>query len=89
MQCTGLKDANGVLIFEGDILQVCNGSINGTGWMEEPYAVTYKLTNGFDMCMFCWIQNGDSRMDSTHWCKVIGNIYENPELLNGPDQETR
>lgn len=81
MQFTGLKDKNGREIYEGDILDVCNGSINGHEWKDKPYAVEYK-PKGFDICMFCWDDDGKNIMNKTHWCEVIGNIYENPELLS-------
>ena len=71
MQCTGLKDRNGKLIYEGDILQqpqlphkvVCE-------WYKDGYWL-----NGF--------MNGAKReLRNMHkWYEVIGNIYENPELL--------
>jgi uncharacterized phage protein (TIGR01671 family) len=80
LQYTGLKDKNGEEIFEGDILKQCNGSINGCAWMDKNYVVKHKL-KGFDLPFFMWDENGDNNMDSTHWCEVIGNIYENPELL--------
>lgn len=81
MESTNLKDKHGNEIWEGDILNVCNGSINGTFWMDKPYEVKKKLKGGFDMCMFCWDKEGNNIMDSTHWCEVIGNVYANPELL--------
>lgn len=81
LQCTGLKDKHGTEIYEGDILNVCNGSINGMPWMDKPYAVYYRLNKGWNMCMFCWDKEGNSQMNSTHWCEVIGNIYENPNIL--------
>lgn len=82
LQYTGLKDRKGIEIYEGDILSVCNGSINNSPWMNEPYAVEYILNKGYNICLFCWDKNGNSIMDSTHYCEVIGNIYQNPELLN-------
>ena len=67
-QCTGLKDKNGKLIYEGDIVD------DG-----EQYA---KII--FDKSCFCY-DNGSGFYDDldfyyTH-CEVIGNIHENPELL--------
>lgn len=70
MQYTGLKDKNGVKIFEGDI--VLAGSYYEIIWS--------KLTCCFKMC------NLDDEIELTHidsnYIKVIGNIYENKELLN-------
>ena len=80
-QFTGLFDKNGKEIYEGDILNVCNGSINGNGWFDKPYSVEFKCGK-WDIPLFMWDKDGQVVMDCTHWCEVIGNIYENPELIS-------
>lgn len=80
-QFTGLYDKAEKEIYEGDILSVCNGSINGIEWMDAAYAVKYVLNKGWDMPLFLWDKDGGDQSDSTHYCKVIGNIYDNAELL--------
>lgn len=82
-QFTGLLDKNGKEIYEGDILSVCNGSINRVPWMDKPYSVEYKINKGFIMPMFLWNEYGDDCSNTTHWCEVIGNKFDNPELLEG------
>ncbi len=65
MQCTGLRDNNGKLIYEGDI--VARG--------EDKAVIKYDdETTSFYMR---WIEAETFIED----CEVIGNIYENPELL--------
>lgn len=71
-QFTGLTDKNGAKIFEGDILEICNGSINCSPWMEKNKEVVFK-NGSFNVPIWSF--------DSTHWFKVIGNIHDNPELL--------
>jgi len=80
MQYTGLEDKNGKEIYEGDILIEYNGRVNGKLFMEKPYIVEYTINKGYPLCMPFWDDNGNSLMDSNHYCEVIGNIYENPEI---------
>lgn len=76
-QCSGLKDRNGKLIFVGDILLSSDGS---------NYSVEYDLHYARFLRRGKF-NNGTSffaELDSTKakgYMRVIGNIHENPELL--------
>lgn len=78
MQSTGLKDKNDVEIFEGDV--VTNGWRRqvvtfGTQEVEEEFG-SVRIYRGFNLYLGGGYPNA---VMSTF--EVIGNIYENPELL--------
>ena len=75
MRRTGLKDKNGVGIFEGDIL---SHHLQGNRFVE--YGSPFKNYGGYMLVS----KNGmrGTLNDSDKLYEVIGNIYENKELLN-------
>jgi uncharacterized phage protein (TIGR01671 family) len=69
MQFTGLFDKNGKEIYEGDILKIFNKNY------EVKFNISVsgmKVDYGYPV-----IHNGPA----PHWVEVIGNIYENKDLL--------
>lgn len=84
MQYTGLKDKNGKEIYEGDILRWQDWEQEGTE-KADVYIVSYKAPS------FIWDcyrenqkleTNGEVLRDTKEF-EIIGNIFENPELLVG------
>ena len=75
MQYTGLKDKNGKEIYEGDIILNKNGLKVFIEWNDldakfHCYDKSHRYHDTWTLGHF-----------STDSPKVIGNIYENPELL--------
>lgn len=73
LQYTGLKDKNGVEIYEEDI--VTDGEDNYTVCWNEAGAF-FDLAHPDDT-----FETGDYLLGEASDIEVIGNIYENPELL--------
>jgi uncharacterized phage protein (TIGR01671 family) len=85
MQSTGLKDCNDREIYEGDVLKVSDGlyeideenPLVVVKWDEEAGGYTMKdFTGEFDALNIGW-----QIADKFVRVEVVGNIYENPELL--------
>ncbi|RRA73801.1 hypothetical protein D5F89_01580 [Streptococcus agalactiae] len=78
MQSTGMLDKNGVEIFDGDIVKL-----------------RYTISSDFELFKVNQFRGGPWRIDNRRreaylWlrkedCEVIGNIHENPELLESVD----
>lgn len=81
-QCTGLKDKNGKLIWENDIVRDKHGNFYKAFWQDNYY-------------QFSWIcVKSDVFSIGAKWylwsfksfeIEVIGNIFDNPELLESEE----
>lgn len=69
MQFTGLKDKNGKDIYEGDVIQVNKDKIMPVVYDNASFRTPYYQSN---YILEGWEQSV---------IEVVGNIYENPELL--------
>ena len=76
-QFTGLYDKNSMKIFEGDIVER-----GGRIWLVE-YSNKYGqfMMTTYTEKGISWSRSFD--LIPPDWCEVIGNIYDNPELLEG------
>lgn len=91
-QCTGLKDKNGKLIYEGDIVSV-KVEVQDFFGDDEYYSENYKGEIIFEkgeivIDVIDTTKHPISLYYHAKDCEVIGNIYENSELLERNNEKT-
>ena len=84
-QCTGLKDKNGRLIWENDVVKatVRQNSLCQSSTYSNFYQISYQEK----YCYFYLKKKNNNLLFDGNWSyylksiEVIGNIFDNPELL--------
>jgi len=94
MQYTGLKDKEGQEVYEGDVLLSETYATESNPMAEPDMAVVEFLSGAFGMRYLSYqglsVRNGRFESfqsligdeDTLFEEKVIGNVYQNPELIN-------
>lgn len=78
MQSTGLFDMYDKEIFEGDVLKTSDGELAKVVWNKELACWEAEfLSEIVDLSEVADVKS--NRSD----CEIVGNIYENPEFLEG------
>lgn len=89
MSCTGLKDKNGKLIYEGDIVKWDDNS-KGKYWrvavVELFPALQFRIikNTAYELSMpedHIFEYGSFIYKDTHNWLEIIGNVYENEELI--------
>ena len=89
-QYTGLKDKNGKRIFEGDILHIAKIADGLGNYYHLPLDCPVNVVVKWDLCEWVWetlCENKHHISFPDAWyyyeCEVVGNIYDNPEMIGG------
>lgn len=78
-QCTGLKDKNGKLIWENDVIRCKNGT-SIVIWDKSEWRIKWIKDTIWRKDLHFWTNEDDWK------CEVIGNIFDNSELLESGEK---
>lgn len=78
-QCTGLRDKNGTLIWENDIINKVD--TNALGWNRERFCAVSWDSNGYWKLMTIFGDGYFIGEFESNQLEVIGSKIDNPELL--------
>jgi uncharacterized phage protein (TIGR01671 family) len=80
-QYTGLKDRNNKEIFEGDIVKGYKPNVQNPNFVGQIVFEEGGFHIKSDYYQPLWYYTVEGMTMKGFWCEVIGNIFENPELL--------
>ena len=91
-QCTGLEDNHGKLIWENDILSIGKKMDSIGNYYHPPVKYPTNVLVRWDLCAWLWETISKNKNEKHYigfpdaWChyeaEVIGNIFDNPELMH-------
>lgn len=81
-QCTGLKDKNGKMIWENDIVKDKHGNLYKAFWQNNYYQFSFIcVKSGIFQIGMKW----NLWSMKSYEIEVVGNVLDNPELLEVPE----
>jgi len=79
MQFTGLLDKHGKEVYEGDVVNFDNSEIGGKKYVGEIIWNSDQTLSGLEWGL--WTREGYLKTDFLGTLEIIGNKFENPDLL--------